>query len=206
MPSGLHLMDSGARPRRPPSWKMDSMVSSFEPGSCGVVVSGWANIDSDSEQNSQKTNAGQSAFTLAPKVRNEATGKFISGADGAAKRRLPEGRDAGHRPCFRVLESKQVSPGPMHSDIQQLIDLQQVDSRIAALKAEVAALPAEVREIEAKLAGSKARVESGPGSDEGGRKRPPQVRIRDPGPAAEDQQVSRPIARTSRPIRNTKRC
>ena len=48
----------------------------------------------------------------------------------------------------------------MHSDIQKLIDLQQVDSRIAALKAEVAALPAEVREIEAKLAGSKSRVES----------------------------------------------
>jgi uncharacterized protein len=48
----------------------------------------------------------------------------------------------------------------MHSDIHKLIDLQRVDSRMAALKAEVAALPAEVRKIEAKLAGSKARVES----------------------------------------------
>jgi uncharacterized protein len=48
----------------------------------------------------------------------------------------------------------------MHSEIQKLIDLQQVDSRIAALKAEVAALPAEVRQIEARLAGSKARVET----------------------------------------------
>jgi len=48
----------------------------------------------------------------------------------------------------------------MHSDIQKLIDLQQVDSRIAAVKAEIAALPAEVRAIEAKLAGSKARVDT----------------------------------------------
>ena len=48
----------------------------------------------------------------------------------------------------------------MHSDIHKLIDLQQVDSRIAAVKAEIAALPAEVREIEAKLAVSKARVDS----------------------------------------------
>ena len=48
----------------------------------------------------------------------------------------------------------------MHSDIQKLIDLQEVDSRIAALKAEVAALPAQVKQIEAKLAGSKAKVES----------------------------------------------
>jgi predicted nucleic acid-binding Zn-ribbon protein len=48
----------------------------------------------------------------------------------------------------------------MHDDIHKLIDLQQVDSRIAALRAEIAALPAQVRQIEAKLAGSKARVES----------------------------------------------
>jgi len=48
----------------------------------------------------------------------------------------------------------------MHSDLNKLIDLQQVDSRVAALKAEVAALPAEVRQIEAKLAGSQARVEA----------------------------------------------
>src|SRR5271166_1681848 len=48
----------------------------------------------------------------------------------------------------------------MHSDIHKLIDLQQVDSRIAALRAEIAALPVEVRQIEAKLAGSKTRVET----------------------------------------------
>src|SRR5271169_3152270 len=46
----------------------------------------------------------------------------------------------------------------MHSDIQKLIDLQQVDTRIAALKAEVAALPGQVRQIEAKLTSSQARV------------------------------------------------
>jgi predicted nucleic acid-binding Zn-ribbon protein len=48
----------------------------------------------------------------------------------------------------------------MHSDLNKLIDLQQVDSRIAALQAEVAALPAEVRQIEVKLAGSQTRVEA----------------------------------------------
>src|SRR5271165_1082313 len=48
----------------------------------------------------------------------------------------------------------------MHSDIHNLIDLQRVDSRIAALRAEIAALPAEVRQIQAKLAGSKTRVET----------------------------------------------
>src|SRR5271166_3691162 len=48
----------------------------------------------------------------------------------------------------------------MHSDLNKLIDLQQVDSRIAALQQEVVALPAEVRQIEAKLAGSQARVEA----------------------------------------------
>jgi len=48
----------------------------------------------------------------------------------------------------------------MHSDIQKLIDLQQVDSRITALKSEVAALPAQVQKIEAKLAASKGRVEA----------------------------------------------
>jgi hypothetical protein len=41
-----------------------------------------------------------------------------------------------------------------------LIDLQQVDARIAVLRAEVAALPKHVHEIEAKLAGSKARVDA----------------------------------------------
>jgi predicted nucleic acid-binding Zn-ribbon protein len=49
----------------------------------------------------------------------------------------------------------------MTSDLQSLIELQQIDSQIAALRAEVAALPKHVAEIEAKLAGSKARVEAG---------------------------------------------
>jgi len=48
----------------------------------------------------------------------------------------------------------------MNSDLENLIDLQQVDLRIAALRAEVAALPKHVQEIEAKLAGSKAKVEA----------------------------------------------
>src|SRR5271166_4699450 len=47
----------------------------------------------------------------------------------------------------------------MHSNLQKLIDLQKVDSRMAALRAEVAALPKQVQQIEAKLAGSKARIE-----------------------------------------------
>jgi predicted nucleic acid-binding Zn-ribbon protein len=48
----------------------------------------------------------------------------------------------------------------MNSDLEKLIDLQQVDARIAALRAEVAALPEHVHEIEAKLAGSNAKVEA----------------------------------------------
>lgn len=48
----------------------------------------------------------------------------------------------------------------MNSDLKNLIDLQGVDLRIAALKAEVATLPKHVQEIEAKLAGSKAKLES----------------------------------------------
>jgi predicted nucleic acid-binding Zn-ribbon protein len=48
----------------------------------------------------------------------------------------------------------------MTSDLQSLIELQQIDSKIAALKAEIAALPKHVAEIEAKLAGSKAKVEA----------------------------------------------
>jgi hypothetical protein len=47
----------------------------------------------------------------------------------------------------------------MNSNLQNLIDLQKVDARIAALKAEVAALPKHVAQIEAKLAGSKTKVE-----------------------------------------------
>ena len=48
----------------------------------------------------------------------------------------------------------------MTSDLQSLIELQQVDSQIAALRAEIAALPKHVAEIEAKLAGSKTQVEA----------------------------------------------
>ncbi|HKD84279.1 MAG TPA: C4-type zinc ribbon domain-containing protein [Terriglobales bacterium] len=48
----------------------------------------------------------------------------------------------------------------MNSDVNKLIDLQEVDTRIAALRAEIAALPKEVAQIEAKLAGSKAKVET----------------------------------------------
>ena len=48
----------------------------------------------------------------------------------------------------------------MNSELQNLIDLKQVDARIAAVRAEVAALPKEVARIEAKLAGSKAAVEA----------------------------------------------
>ena len=48
----------------------------------------------------------------------------------------------------------------MNADLQKLIDLQEVDARIAALRAEVAALPKKVQEIEAKLAGSKGRIEA----------------------------------------------
>ena len=48
----------------------------------------------------------------------------------------------------------------MNSELQNLLDLQQVDARIAAVRAEVAALPKEVARIEAKLAGSKAAVET----------------------------------------------
>src|SRR5271165_1266424 len=48
----------------------------------------------------------------------------------------------------------------MTSDLQNLIELQQIDSQIAALRAEIAALPKHVAQIEAKLAGSKAKVEA----------------------------------------------
>jgi len=48
----------------------------------------------------------------------------------------------------------------MTSDLQSLIELQQIDAQIAALRAEVAALPKHVAEIEKKLAGSKAKVET----------------------------------------------
>ena len=48
----------------------------------------------------------------------------------------------------------------MTSDLQSLIELQQIDSKIAALKAEIISLPKHVAEIETKLASSRARVEA----------------------------------------------
>ena len=48
----------------------------------------------------------------------------------------------------------------MISNLQNLIEMQQIDSRIAGLRAEIAALPKHVAEIEAKLAAAKAKVES----------------------------------------------
>lgn len=59
-----------------------------------------------------------------------------------------------------MLESNQVSPHRMTSDLKNLIELQQIDSQIAALRAEIAALPKHVAAIEAKLAGSRAKVEA----------------------------------------------
>lgn len=48
----------------------------------------------------------------------------------------------------------------MNSDLEKLIDLQKVDSRIAAVRIEIAALPKHVKEIEAKLASAKTKVEA----------------------------------------------
>lgn len=48
----------------------------------------------------------------------------------------------------------------MNANLQALIKLQEVDLRMAALRAEIAALPKEVAQIETKLAGSKAKVEA----------------------------------------------
>ncbi|HTV66676.1 MAG TPA: C4-type zinc ribbon domain-containing protein [Bryocella sp.] len=62
----------------------------------------------------------------------------------------------------------------MHPDLQKLIDLQQIDSRIAVLRAEIAALPKQVAAIEAKLAGSKTKVEAAQAAikgDEGARRK-----------------------------------
>ena len=47
----------------------------------------------------------------------------------------------------------------MNSDLQKLIDLQEVDARIGLLKAEIAALPKQVAEIEAKLASSRTKLD-----------------------------------------------
>ncbi len=60
--------------------------------------------------------------------------------------------------CGCVLKSQQSRS--MNSDLKNLIDLQEIDLQVAALKAEVAALPKEVAQIEAKLAGSRSRVET----------------------------------------------
>src|SRR5271165_4637622 len=67
-PSGLHWIDSGARPRMPASLKIDSMVSSFVPcDSCpGAVVSAWANTNT--EENRQRTKAARRDLTLAPRM------------------------------------------------------------------------------------------------------------------------------------------
>jgi predicted nucleic acid-binding Zn-ribbon protein len=62
----------------------------------------------------------------------------------------------------------------MNPELQKLMELQQVDARVAALRAEVAALPKEVAAIEAKLAGSKTKVEAAQASiksDEGARRK-----------------------------------
>ena len=70
-----------------------------------------------------------------------------------------------------MLESNK---SPMNSVLNKLIDLQQVDTRIAALHREIAALPKEVAQIEAKLAGSKAKVEAAQAAiktDEGARRK-----------------------------------
>lgn len=48
----------------------------------------------------------------------------------------------------------------MNSDLQKLIELQKIDSQIAAVRAEVASLPKHVAQIETKLAGSKAKVDA----------------------------------------------
>jgi uncharacterized protein len=48
----------------------------------------------------------------------------------------------------------------MSPELHNLLELQQVDARVAAIRAEIAALPKEVAQIEAKLAGSKAKVEA----------------------------------------------
>ncbi|HZD30033.1 MAG TPA: C4-type zinc ribbon domain-containing protein [Candidatus Angelobacter sp.] len=62
----------------------------------------------------------------------------------------------------------------MTSDLQSLIELQQIDAQIAVLRAEIAALPKHVAAIEKKLAGSKAKVEAAQAAakaDETARKR-----------------------------------
>src|SRR5215472_4693019 len=62
----------------------------------------------------------------------------------------------------------------MTSYLQSLTELQQIDSKIAALRSEVASLPKHVAEIEKKLAGSKAKLDaaqSAAKADEAARKK-----------------------------------
>jgi predicted nucleic acid-binding Zn-ribbon protein len=62
----------------------------------------------------------------------------------------------------------------MTSDLQNLIELQQIDSQIAGLRAEIAALPKHVAAIEAKLAAAKTKVDStlaAAKADEGARRK-----------------------------------
>ena len=52
-----------------------------------------------------------------------------------------------------------ISLAPMHSDIQKLLQLEEIERELTRLRAEVAALPRRVGEIEAKLAGVRADME-----------------------------------------------
>ena len=92
----------------------------------------------------------------------------------------------------------------MTSDLQNLIELQQIDSQIAALKAGIAALPKHVAEIEAKLAGSKAKVEAtlaAAKADEGAR-RPGDGFVR----AGFDQQVGAGKGEGQQPVADEGAC
>lgn len=84
------------------------------------------------------------------------------------------GAGRGFAPQLRRFSRARIQAVFMHPDLHKLIELQHVDSRIAALRAEVAALPKEVAAIEAKLAGSKSKVEAaqaGIKADEGARRK-----------------------------------
>src|ERR1019366_7086433 len=144
----------------PPLWKMSSMVSVFAPASCGSCETARSGRRRDDVDSRKRPMAAMRAFTLAPEQR------FFSGKVYTRRRRLRRCRAHAamaripHR-GVRFLRAR-IQPGPSHlmnSELQKLIDLQQVDSRIAALKAEVAALPKPGQQIEAKLAGSKALVD-----------------------------------------------
>src|SRR5271165_2955354 len=91
VPSGLHLIDSGARPRMPASLKIDSMVSCLAPcTSCaGDLASVWANANSAEKR--QRIGAAECTFTFFSEDENWMMGKFISRANPAAKRGLSNG-------------------------------------------------------------------------------------------------------------------